>query len=335
MAELVWPSDIIPSEVEWKVVDSTAVFNSALSGATRTVSRPGLRWGCTMNFRALSGSDRHRVQAIIAGLRGRSNRIWLADESYTRRGTFASSELITNTTFATNSNWFVSAELTLSADSGKLRFTRTAVTTDRAFSANQMTTVANANYLYRFAMAAGRGNIRYTMRIGTTSGGLEIAAGSITTTDGLNHLVGTPTGTVAWASGVDHISGRAIDDFQILQSPSFARCALVNGASQTGSKLWIDGLTASTAGLLKAGDMIAVYTTRWELKRLTSDLDSNASGQGQVLFEPPLRSSPADNAPIAIHKPMGRFLLADEEVSWSSRPGVLSDFSVSFIEDLA
>jgi hypothetical protein len=32
---------------------------------------------------------------------------------------------------------------------------------------------------------------------------------------------------------------------------------------------------------------------------------------------------------------MGRFLLAEEEVGWSSRPGIISDFSVSFVEDIA
>jgi len=50
MAELFWPADIIPSSMEWRIIDSTAVFNSALSGVTRTVSRPGTRFGCTMNF---------------------------------------------------------------------------------------------------------------------------------------------------------------------------------------------------------------------------------------------------------------------------------------------
>ena len=53
------------------------------------------------------------------------------------------------------------------------------------------------------------------------------------------------------------------------------------------------------------------------------------------MFEPPLRSSPADNAPVAIHRPLARFLLAEEEVGWGSRPGVLSDFSLSFVEDIA
>ncbi len=335
MAELFWPADIIPSSVEWKIVDSTAVFNSALSGVTRTVSRPGTRLACTLNFQALSGSDRSRVVSILSSLRGRSNRIWIEDDSYIKQGSLASTELLSNVTFSTTSGWTSSnAELVLSADSGRLRLTRTGVTADRVTYASG-TTVNTVQYLFRAGVIAGRGNVRMRLTLGTTAGGGELVTGFTETTGGLKHVTAAATGTTTYAGIGDFISGRAADNFQIIDSPSFARCALVNGSSQTGSALWIDALPTSTTGLLKAGDMVAVYTTTWELKRLSADLNSNSSGQGHLMFEPPLRSSPADNAPISIYRPMGRFLLAEEEIGWSSRPGVLSDFSLSFVEDIA
>jgi hypothetical protein len=335
MADLFWPADIVPSSVEWRIIDSTAVFNSALSGVTRTVSRPGTRFGCTMNFQALSGSDRSRVIGILSGLRGRSNRIWIEDDSYVKQGSLASTELLSNVTFATTTGWTSSnAELVLAADTGKLRLTRTAVVADR--SAYASTTTANTvQYLFRAGVIAGRGNVRMRLTLGTTAGGGELVTGSTETTAGLKHVTAAATGTLTYAGVGDFISGRAADNFQIIDSPSVSRCALVNGASQTGSALWIDALPVSTTGLLKAGDMVAVYTTGWELKRLTADLNSNASGQAHMMFEPSLRASPADNAPISIYRPMARFLLAEDEVSWGSRPGILSDFSVSFVEDIA
>jgi hypothetical protein len=335
MADLFWPADIIPSSMEWRIIDSTAVFNSALSGVTRTVSRPGTRFGCTMNFQALSGSDRSRVIGILSSLRGRSNRIWIEDDSYTKQGSMASTELLSNVTFAATTGWTSSnAELVLAADTGKLRLTRTAVVADRTAYAS--TTTVNGNqYLFRAGVIAGRGNVRMRLTLGTTAGGGELVTGATETTAGLKHVVAAATGVLTYAGVGDFISGRAADNFQIIDSPSVARCALVNGASQTGSALWVDFLPGSTTGLLKAGDLVAVYTSGWELKRLTADLNSNASGQGHMMFEPALRSSPADNAPISIFRPMGRFLLAEEEVGWSSRPGVLSDFSISFVEDIA
>lgn len=335
MADLFWPADIIPSSVEWRIIDSTAVFNSALSGVTRTVSRPGTRWACTLNFQAPQIDQRARILGLISALRGRSNRIWLVDDSHRQQGSFSASELLSNVTFSATTGWTSSnAELALYADSGRLRLSRTGVTADRSVYASA-TTANTVQYLFRAGVIAGRGNVRMRLTLGTTAGGGELVTGSTETTAGLKHVTAAATGVLSYAGIGDFISGRAANDFQIIDSPSLSRCALVNGASQTGSALWIDALPASTNGLLKSGDLVAVYTTMWELKRLTADLNSNSSGQGHLMFEPSLRSSPADNAPIAIYRPMGRFLLADEEVGWSSRPGVLSDFSVSFVEDIA
>lgn len=335
MAELVWPSDIIPSSSEWRIIDSTAVFNSALSGVTRTVSRPGLRMACTLNFMGLSGEHRSRVQAIISALRGRTNRIWLTDDSNARRGSFPATEVITNTTFADTTGWTSSnAEMVLTADSGRLRLARTGVTADRTAATGALTTTTSTRYLFRVNATAGRGNINFRLQAGTTSAGTDRGTSAAITANGLQYITVLATTTTTFLSILDYISGRAANDFQLIDGLSFARCALVNGASQTGSSLWIDNLPSSTVGLLKAGDMVAIYTNQWEMKRLTADLNSNSSAEGQLLFEPPLRSSPADNAAVAIHRPMARFLLADEEVAWSSRPGVLSDFSLSFVEDL-
>jgi len=84
---------------------------------------------------------------------------------------------------------------------------------------------------------------------------------------------------------------------------------LVNGASQTGGTLITDGWTVSTTGILKAGDYIGV---NGELKMVTVDANSDASGNATLTIEPVLRASPADNAVITTAAPTGTFRLADD-----------------------
>ena len=108
--------------------------------------------------------------------------------------------------------------------------------------------------------------------------------------------------------------------------------AAATGTSQTGTALHLKALPASTNSLLLPGDWVECSG---QLNMVTAPLNSDAAGLGYLQLQRPFTTAPSDNAPVIINRPMGRFLLADEEVGWSSRPGVLSDFSVSFVEDIA
>ncbi len=108
---------------------------------------------------------------------------------------------------------------------------------------------------------------------------------------------------------------------------TIAGTPLVMGASQTGNTLIIDGCTVGTT--LKAGDFIGV---NGELKMVVADATANGSGQMTLTIEPPLRSSPADNAAITTTRPTATFMLAQDETKWSSRPGVLTSFPLEFVE---
>lgn len=72
---------------------------------------------------------------------------------------------------------------------------------------------------------------------------------------------------------------------------------VLDGASQTGSTLNTRGWTASTAGILQAGDFIQIGD---ELKRVVSDVNSNASGEAEVNITPPLRGTFADGVGIQV-----------------------------------
>ncbi len=84
---------------------------------------------------------------------------------------------------------------------------------------------------------------------------------------------------------------------------------LVNGGSQTGSTLTIDGCAANVAGWLLAGDYFGV---NGELHQLTSPANTNGSGQTTLYFQPPLRTSPADNAALTLVKPTCPMILSDD-----------------------
>lgn len=104
---------------------------------------------------------------------------------------------------------------------------------------------------------------------------------------------------------------------------------LVNGASQTGSSLNIDGATASQTGWLKRGDYIQLGSgSTATLHKVMTDADSNGSGQVSLDIWPDLRSSPADNAAVTVTNAKGRFRLAQSSQDWTI--GEASIYGISF-----
>lgn len=334
MTDYILPPDLVANDIEWRILDNTAVYSSPLSGAVRTYSRPGNRWGVRMSFRALSDQKRRRLLSLLAALRGRANRLWFTEPGYTFSGSFACSELLSNNAAVVNTTGWNSsnAELILSADSHLgLRLFRSGVTADRYVYQSAVTTVASADYAFRAVVEKGKGNVRIALNAGTTAGDASLVAGTTRTEAGRYTEVFTASGTSTHISFDDEISGRAANHFQFVSWASLARCARVNGGSQTGSALDIDGLPTSTNGVIKAGDWFEI---NGELKRVIADVNTNASGQGYIMFEPQLRTSPADNTPVIFRSPMGRFLLS-EESGWQTRPGTLSDLTIDLVEDVA
>lgn len=110
---------------------------------------------------------------------------------------------------------------------------------------------------------------------------------------------------------------------------------LVNGASQTGNSLTVDGMTTSTANILRKGDYFQLGTgTSARYYMVTQNLDSDGSGEGTLYFEPSLRESPADNAQLDITAPVGLFRLAEPSVEWAADQSNIYDITISFIEAL-
>jgi hypothetical protein len=90
---------------------------------------------------------------------------------------------------------------------------------------------------------------------------------------------------------------------------------LVNGGSQTGSSLIIDGATPSVNGWLLPGDYFSVNN---ELKMVTAPVNTDGSGNATISFKSALRSSPPNNEPLIIHNAACTMILTDDmQAMWN------------------
>ena len=106
---------------------------------------------------------------------------------------------------------------------------------------------------------------------------------------------------------------------------------LVNGASQTGKSLIIDGLTAGATG--KAGDWFQLGSgATTHLHKLTQGFTANGSGQATLDIFPRLRGSPADNAAIVLTNTKGLWRLASNDADWTIDLAITYGLKFSGIE---
>lgn len=92
---------------------------------------------------------------------------------------------------------------------------------------------------------------------------------------------------------------------------------LVKGASQTGEDLITDGWTASTTGILKAGDWIQLGTSGTaRLYKVLADATSNGSGEATLTLWPRIHTAWADNAALTTSFPKGVFRLTTSGMDW-------------------
>lgn len=103
----------------------------------------------------------------------------------------------------------------------------------------------------------------------------------------------------------------------------------VNGGTQTGQDLNIDGLPASAIGYLMPGDYIQIgsgVTTK--LYKVLSQVNSNASGQATVSLWPSIRTPHPDNSLIIVNNCRGHFRLNSNEIVFSINE--ISTYGISF-----
>lgn len=108
---------------------------------------------------------------------------------------------------------------------------------------------------------------------------------------------------------------------------------LVNGSSQTGKSMNIDGLTASVT--IKKGDWFQLGSgSGSKLHKIVLDVTANGSGQAAIDFWPRLRASPTDNDALTIASPKGVWRLASNRRDWSIRLAGLYGITFEAMEAL-
>lgn len=348
--DLVLPPQLPVARSSIRFMDNTGISVGTFTGLVRSAGLGGDRLGASVEFPLMGGktpasiANRAAIMAFIARTRGRQNRVYIPDSSYSRRGAIATSELIANNTFLNAlTGWTASGSgITLKSSQRILRSVRaTVVGTETVRAASVSAPSDNAAYAFRVMVNSGKGAVAFRLRIGSSAGGSEYTAdGADRTSDQLATLAfGITGGTTStfYPSIQDLSTGKSAGDFMEMAYSSFSRCALVNGASQTGSALLLKYLPISTDDLLVAGDQFEVLTTSngvlgSEWKIVTASLHSDASGFGYLRFEPALRGSVADSAPVILNNPMGRFVLRSGNPEWSNDPGVFTRSSLEFDE---
>lgn len=189
MADVILPIDLIPSAVEWRLIDNSGVFSSPLSGTVRRVSRPGNRWGARLTYANLNAAKRHRLMALLSSLRGRVNSIYVPDVSTVQRGSMAAPELLSNADFSNGLTGWSLSGATGAAANGGLRIKATAALTEIDFY--QSATLSNVlPYAIRSLYFAGPGSSGVSVGPAIDGGQLNNYSTSLR---GYNFVSGVPT----------------------------------------------------------------------------------------------------------------------------------------------
>jgi hypothetical protein len=312
------------------VVSNTVAARSIFNGAVKTLARTGDRFRYRFSVSNTSNRESYPIRAALKALRsdlsGQANRVFVGNPSYAMRGVFPCSEMLANNYFASGSaSWSVGSGWALTVSDGIAKLTATSATPATTALSQSITLTSGIAYAVRTLSLAGYG----TTQPGAVLGSILNSSGA----PGMYTAYGTAGSTGAQSVGVYHTIPGGFAAGRTFFAPwtSCQRCALVNGASQTGNALLIDALPISTNGLALAGDIVQIGT---QLAMVTRSLDSDSSGAGYLQFKPSLRASPADNSPIIFGYPLGRFVAVSNESGWTDSPGGFSDLDFEFEEAL-
>lgn len=114
---------------------------------------------------------------------------------------------------------------------------------------------------------------------------------------------------------------------------SYGGTPLVNGASQTGTSLIIDGATPSITGWAKAGDIFNIAGTT-KVYLITDDANSDVSGNVTLNLMANLMESPANNAALTFAGVNFTMSFADDRQITDATPGVFYNFPIDMVEAL-
>lgn len=111
---------------------------------------------------------------------------------------------------------------------------------------------------------------------------------------------------------------------------------VVNGATQTGDTLDIDGCPVSATGYLKAGDYIQLGTgNSSRLYKVLADVDTDGSGQATLDIWPSIVTAPSDGATVVVSGAKGAFRLASNSSEWNINELALYGITFGAVQAIA
>lgn len=113
--------------------------------------------------------------------------------------------------------------------------------------------------------------------------------------------------------------------------PGFPGNVLVNGASQSGRTLVVDGTTPNY--VFREGQFFSIVTNgKHHLHMVTAEVIANASGQATLPIEPMLRVPPANNDVCHFANPMIEGFIIGDEQAWSMGLGNFISLGFDLVE---
>ncbi len=101
---------------------------------------------------------------------------------------------------------------------------------------------------------------------------------------------------------------------------------VVGAHSAADGTISLDGFTASTSGVLKAGDLIK-FSGHSKVYMVQADIDSDSGGAATILIEPNLVTTLADNEVVTMNQPSFTVYLPNEEILYATDPSGFYDIS--------
>lgn len=256
------PPDIPIAEIEWRILDNTAVSTSPLNGVTTTFTRPGTRWGARLSFRNLKDRDRARLLAILAAVRGRSGRVYFTSAADpARTGGYSFPELFTNADFSNGVTGWSTTLASLTVRDRVSRLTVSAPGSNPQFYQPGIPVTQYAPHALRSMILAGRGLDSVAVGPATSD-----AVGQDTAYLTTRGLVTVPRVMLSATSQsypvvVNAANGYEAGHYVSVPFTSLARCAFVdNGpnallySDQLDNAVWAKARTTITANAATAPD---------------------------------------------------------------------------------
>ena len=312
------PATKRPASVAWSLEHNVGSAINPLGGTMQRVVRGGDRWRATLQWPPMIGDD----AGIFAGWLDKVSRgdrwLYVDHPANMARGNLSIGNAVSNPYFVpdTAAAWTAETDVSLSVNARRLKVTNNSGSPAVAAGAYQSITLT-ASVPHVVVVDFDPGNtLSATVQIRNATTFVVEASQRLDNAPGRFCFTVTPSQAAMQIRLVCNSDGHIY-----FRNITVSRCALVNAASQTGNRLNVDGLPASQSALIKAGEFFCVPVGgSYELKRLTDDLDSDSSGAGVLVFEPSLRGSPSDNAPVVLHRPYGRFFIPSHTSAVSSEP---------------